>query len=254
MDKVDRTLIVGCLIVLVGVLSMPLLASAEWYADLYGGGAFTQNTTGRQISNGGFSFTVDDLKVDESFTGGGRAGYWFESLPWYGAGLDVFYFQPNIPQQTARTTSTTPFSNTGLGFPFENGSVGNATANKISLSAIGIGFDVLRLRVRLLKNDAFPHGRLQPYVTAGPALFITKVGVDHFTPTDQSKTVTSWGYKAGAGVSYHITKLVGLFVEYRFTHFKTDVTFRDDSVFSSEETLQATFNTHHGIAGLSFRF
>ena len=61
------------LVLLLGLLWVPLLASAEWNVDLYGGGAFTQNSEVTQTSTLGVTLSTD-LKVDLSFTVGGRAG------------------------------------------------------------------------------------------------------------------------------------------------------------------------------------
>ena len=49
------------------------------------------------------------------------------------------------------------------------------TLDKVSISIIGIGINVLRLRLPLLKSEEFPHGQLQPYATGGPAVFRTKM-------------------------------------------------------------------------------
>jgi opacity protein-like surface antigen len=58
----------------------------------------------------------------------------------------------------------------------------------------------------------------------------------------------SVGVKAGAGMSYQVTQLIGLFGEYRFTHFEAQ------HEFAGPIQLSETFNTHHVIGGLSFRF
>jgi opacity protein-like surface antigen len=245
MDNIRGKYGLGLAVLLMCIVVMPLAVSAEWYADLYGGGAFTSNTTGTQNSTFGPSTLTGDLKVDSSITGGGRAGYWFNSLPYMGAGLDIFYFQPDIPTQTVPTTITSPF---GSG-------TAPLTSQKYSISVIGIGFDVLRLRLPLMKTEEFPHGRVQPYLTAGPALFISKVkDSGNFVPANQSKTDTSIGLKAGAGLAFHLTRAIALFGEYRFTHFKADVTFNDSTEPPSQENIEATLNTHHVIGGISFRF
>jgi opacity protein-like surface antigen len=58
----------------------------------------------------------------------------------------------------------------------------------------------------------------------------------------------SVGVKVGAGMSYQVTSLLGLFGEYRFTNFQAQ------HEFAGPVQLTETFNTHHLIAGLSFRF
>ena len=244
MEASHAKLLVGFLSLLMSALLAPSIVSAEWYADLYGGAAFTQDSKYRQIDRG-TNITLDSkLKVNDSFIVGGRAGYWFEGLPWYGIGLDVFYFEPTLPAQAASTTATLGAASIVVpNFPW----------GKSEISTIAIGFDVLRVRLPLLKSENYPHGRLQPYITAGPALFITKAkdAGSAFNPPNQTRTDTSLGLKVGGGVAFHMTRAVALFAEYRFTHFKIDATFQD---IPSEQVAQAKFDTHHVIGGISFRF
>ena len=56
------------------------MAHAEWTADLYAGAAFTNKTDLIRTSSLGLTATVQDLKVDPSFTDGERAGQWLEKL------------------------------------------------------------------------------------------------------------------------------------------------------------------------------
>ena len=212
------------------------IVSAEWYADIYGGGAFT---TRHNVESAmpGFTVTAHDVRFDTSGTVGGRAGVWFDRIPWLGVGLDVFHFQPTIEGgQTVEITGP------GLST--------TATIQTIDVSVLGLGFDVLRLRLPLLQGEDFPQGRLQPYVTVGPALFWTRAKdtTNLPPPANQSHTNMSLGVKVGVGTSYQFTPLIGLFGEYRFTHFEAQ------HEFSGPIQLSETFNTHHVIGGLSFRF
>lgn len=232
-----QTLIrIGCLVTVTVLVSTPDLVSAEWYADVYGGGAITtRHNTGSVLP--GFTVTAHDIQFDTSGTVGGRTGVWFDQLPWLGVGVDVFHFRPTIAGgQTVEITAA------GL-----NGTV---TIQTINVSVVGLGFDVLRLRLPLLQGDDYPQGRLQPYGTAGPALFWTRIKdtTNLAPPADQSNTDMSVGLKVGAGLSYQVTPLLGLFGEYRFTHFQAQ------HEFAGPVALRETFNTHHLIAGLSFRF
>ncbi|MEO8341735.1 MAG: outer membrane beta-barrel protein [Nitrospirota bacterium] len=214
----------------------PNVAWAEWYADLYGGGAITmRHNVGNALP--GFSATAHDVKFDTSATVGGRTGVWFDRLPWLGVGIDVFHFQPTVGGgQTVEVTGQ------GLNTL--------ATLQTINFSVIGVGLDVVRLRLPLFQSENFPHGRLQPYVTGGPAFFRTRLKdtTNLGPPANQSTTDTSLGLKVGAGVSYQFTELIGLFGEYRFTHFQAQ------HALEGPVVLTETFNTHHMIGGLSFRF
>ena len=91
-----QTLIrIVCLVTVTALVPKPDLVSAEWYADIYGGGAFTtkHNT---ESALPGFTVTAHDVKFDTSGTVGGRTGVWFDQIPWLGVGVDVFHFHPTI--------------------------------------------------------------------------------------------------------------------------------------------------------------
>src|SRR5262245_58625441 len=91
----------------VAFLAVAVPASAEWYFDLYLGGAFTEKHDVEIDSNPG-KVTTLDVKFDESFAGGMRGGYWF---PFdlgpvnFGGGLDLSHFRPNIDRQTRAVCS-----------------------------------------------------------------------------------------------------------------------------------------------------
>jgi opacity protein-like surface antigen len=232
----QRLVQTACAVTATAFILTPNLLNAEWYTDIYGGGAFTtrHNT---ETTLPGFTVTAHDVRFDTSATVGGRAGVWLDRIPWLGVGLDVFHFHPTIGGgQSVEVTG-----------PGLNSTV---TVQTINVSVLGLGFDVLRLRLPLLQGEAFPHGRLQPYLTAGPALFWTRVKdtTNLGPPANQSNTDMSVGVKAGVGISYQVTQLIGLFGEYRFTHFEAQ------HEFAGPVQLSETFNTHHLLGGVSLRF
>jgi opacity protein-like surface antigen len=222
------------------LLGTPLGVSAEMYADLYTGAVFMNNTDLTVTSTLGTTETIQNLKVNDSWTAGGRAGYWLESLDWLGFGLDLFFFHAKMPSQTATSTI--------------NGSSPTQTSVDWSLPVFGIGFDVLRLRAPLLRSEQFPHGRLQPYLTAGPAIFITWAGQVRVQPQGQSDSHAAVGAKAEGGVTFLLTEKVGLFTEYRFTHFTSKLSYQNNTSGPATDTFKTTFDSHHIIAGLSFSF
>ncbi len=223
----------------------PLHASAEWYADLYGGATHTPRsdvTLIIRLPSGPFDHVFHDVKWDDSASVGGRAGYWFETVPWLGVGLDVFHFGSNLSTQTVLLTIS------AIGFS------GSAQLQAIDFSITAIAFDVVRLRWPLLTTAEFPKGQLQPYFTVGPALFITRAkDTTNFTPNNQSVTDTSVGVKVGTGVAWQFFEHVALFGEYRFTHVSTEPTFFS-AISSIPVPLKTDLNSHHLIGGVSFRF
>lgn len=231
------------LVLLIGLVLYAKDGSAEWYADAYAGAVWTENTDLTVSSSLGTTTTYQGLDIHNSWTAGGRVGYWLnkEKMDWLGFGLDVFYFNLKTPpgQQVGVTGtggSTTQFA-------------------EWSLPAWGIGFDVMRLRLPLLRDEQFVHGRVQPYLAAGPTIFITYAGQNTFVqPGGQSSTDVSVGAKVDAGVTVMVTKLIGAFAQYRFTHFTADLDYQNTTPAPATEQFETTYNSHHVIAGLSLRF
>ena len=74
-------------------------ASAEWALELLAGGAFSRaQDVGDKFA--GTKFEFKDVNFKNSFSIGGRVGYWFESLPYLGMALDVSHFRAEIDKQT----------------------------------------------------------------------------------------------------------------------------------------------------------
>jgi hypothetical protein len=189
-------------------------AFAEGFIDFYLGAAVTRDSAAR-VSNPGFSDT-QRIDWDASVTSGGRFGFWFDRLEWMGLALDGSFFRPD------RDLTVIPIS------------------------------ALLMLRVPLMKDKDFAHGRLQPYIGVGPSLFISRLSGDLGDLGGRaSDTSLDVGADARGGVMFLLTKSIGIFGEYRFTHvepaFKVDVL---DVRFKTETRL----DTHHFLGGVSFRF
>jgi opacity protein-like surface antigen len=212
-------------------LALTTSASAEWFGDLYAGASFTQKGD-VDLSDGGTSLTVEDQEYKTSFLVGGRAGYWWSFL---GVNLDINYFQPD-PDSVTIVDPT--FTLTG----------------STDLDVVSIGVNLM-LRGQFVKDEQVPQGRFQPYIFAGPTLFISTLNFDATltvpgvgTATlSQSDTDTSVGVTAGAGLTYMFTRNIGAFAEFRYTYNKPD--FDIEGV-----TVKPTLNTYHALAGVTFRF
>ena len=203
-----RRVKIPLLMLLIWFVASP--ASAEWIVEAYGGGAST-NKTDLTLQSPGATTTVRNLKFDSSGEVGGKVGYWLNGLHEMGAigaGMDVFYFRPNIEQQTVLDTF--------------NGVSKIGTLPPINASVTTIAFDVFKLRLHLLQSEKFPLGQVQPMVSVGPALFLTSATP---TSTNQNSKNTNVGFKAGAGAHVFLAEMVSLFGEYRFTHVVNDLTF-----------------------------
>ena len=80
------------------VFALPHPAPAEWFADLYAGAAFTDAD---DHTNRAPAFDLDvevfDIAYKDSAVIGGRAGYWFDSLPFLGSAS----MRPTSPGRTS---------------------------------------------------------------------------------------------------------------------------------------------------------
>lgn len=226
-----------------GFLVCPKDGAAEWYVDAYAGAGWTASPDLTITSSLGTTTTYHHLHVNNNWMAGARGGYWLdkEKMDWLGFGLDLFFFHLRTP----------PGVQVGV-----TGSGGSTSQSaNWSLPALGIGFDVLRLRLPLLRDEQFIHGRVQPYLATGPAIFITYAGQNTFVqPGGQSSTSVSVGAKADAGMTVMITKWIGAFAQYRFTHFTSKLDYQNTIPAPATETFQTTYDSHHVIAGVSMNF
>jgi opacity protein-like surface antigen len=233
-------LILYCLVP-TGLLATATPVSAEWFADLYGGGAYTVRSDLTLVigsPSGPADHVFHEVKWNRSAVLGARAGYWF--APRFGIGLDIFHFNANIPAQTVQTTI--------------QGATAPATLQAMEFSTTAFAFDVLRFRYPLEVNAEFPGGRLQPYAALGPALFRTRVrNTGNSELTTARVTDTALGYKAGAGLSWQLTKRAALFGEYRYTHFRAEPVLRG-TITSARVPMRSDIDTHHLLGGVSFSF
>jgi opacity protein-like surface antigen len=209
-------------------------ADAEWFVDLYLGGAFTEKHDVEFDSNPG-KVTTLDVKFDESFAGGIRGGYWF---PFdlgpinFGAGLDLSHFRPNIGRQTRVVCSNVCV---------------NGVFDDFDVWVWSVGIDAM-LRFPLLKSSKFPHGQLQPYITVGPTVFVAHAEDHHnFAPGNQTNNDTALGVKVAGGVAWNFTPGIAMFGEYRYTHFSPEWTINSTDISTD-------INTHYVLVGVSFRF
>ena len=212
---------------------VPTAALAEFELAGYGGVSFRQKGD-VSVQAQGVTLQLQDVSFNQSVTYGGKIGYWFpmDAIA-LGIGIDVFRFTPDVDSQIVFATL--------------NGRAGTARLSPLSLSVVGIGFDVLKLRGQIERTEEFPNGQFQPYLTAGPAIFLSSMtDTNNFLPPNQKRDETSIGLKVSAGAQVLLTQAIGLFGEYRFTHFAAD--------FGFPATVSHTFDTHHFVGGLAVHF
>src|SRR5262245_21473736 len=114
-------------------------ARAELDFDIFGGVSLTEKTDvavdGIDNSNVSVKGVFSDVKVDPGLTVGLRIGYWFESLPFLGLGIDGFYFSLPVPAQTIDTSAN--ISGSIRGKPFSTSSSGQVRLPSIDLPSAG---------------------------------------------------------------------------------------------------------------------
>lgn len=225
-----------------GVGSRP--ASAEWFADLFAGLSFTRDHDLKLNDQGIGQGTYESVEFDRSLAWGGRAGRYFDSLPFLGLGLDFFRYYPDIGGQSVQLR--------GCFFPGGCGT-GRGGTGSLDVETTSVSVDLM-LRLPLWKSTEAPQGRVQPYVAVGPPLFITTItprNTRNFRNHD-GDTDYSFGYKAAAGVAVQVFSNLALFGEYRFTHVSPEVELHDANL--NRTTLRTDLDTHSALVGISARW
>jgi opacity protein-like surface antigen len=219
-------------------------ASAEWFLDAYMGAALTpkEDATLKGTLSG---LTVDaqlhGVEFDTGISTGLRLGYWFPFLRVLGVAADLSYFKPDISSQTVTPTGTLSDPRGRLlDQPLTAGTPVSIDRDIFHVVAFA---PELMLRWPLLVSSQFPTGRLQPYALAGPAVFVSYLG--------GFNVQTNVGAKAGACLSWQIVNGIAVFAEYQFTHFRPEFGFHHSG---DQVDLKMNLDTHHALAGVSFRF
>ena len=155
-------------------------------------------------------------------------------------------FAPNVGAQFVRGNANADFSVDILDTPinFRAGFTSRVRIPNEDVPATVV-ISPLELMVRrpLLVTEAFPDGRLKPYLTAGPSFLITSAEPD-----------AALGVKAGARIIWQLNDRVGIFGEYRFTYFPVNTQTGGVNIAGVETgdlDIEADINTHHIVAGLS---
>jgi opacity protein-like surface antigen len=228
------------------LLTIAAPASAEWFADVFVGSSFTENSDVTVHGNQGLTL-FRDVEFDRSLAYGGRFGRYFDAVPFLGVGVDFFHFSPRIGLQRARVDGCVPAGGcTG----------GQSGTGRIDISSSALSLDVL-LRLPLLKSKTAPWGALQPYVSAGIPLFVTTVTprTTSYLRNHDDDTDYSFGYKLAGGVAFQIVRNLMVFGEYRFTHVEVSVDELRSAITAPHHAgLKTDLDTHSALIGLSARW
>lgn len=219
-------------------------AAAEWFADVFAGLSLTHDHDLELDDRGIGRGVYEGVEFDRSLAWGGRAGRYFDSLPFVGLAVDFFRFYPYLPPQSVHLH--------GCFFPGGCGT-GQGGTGSFDVETTALSVDLM-LRLPLLRSPAAPQGRVQPYLAVGPPLFITTitpVRTRSFRNHD-GDTDYSFGVKAAAGVAIQVYQSLAVFGEYRFTHVSPEVELRDANL--NRVTLRTDLDTHSALVGISARW
>lgn len=127
------------------ICSTPVLIRAEGFADLYLGAGIINSSEVMVESYFPYESASEKTSYDTSFTFGGRIGFYPDFFPYLGVALDLSYFQVDSDQ---------------------------ADFCIVPLSSLFI----FRYPIQISKE--YPHGKIQPYIGAGPSLIYYDMKVD----------------------------------------------------------------------------
>ncbi len=173
--------------VLVLILLLPSSAAGEWFIGGYVGGSLNGelSDTSVPLTSGGGSLQMSNVRLDDGIVFGGKAGYFFEAVPWFGLEFDGSATSIDIPGQSNIVQRINP-----SGIKTETRTIAPKAQTLVTLAPLM----VLR----------HPGQRWQPYAGIGPAIIVH----DDFTLA---------GAAFHAGLRLFVHKYLALFGEYRFT-------------------------------------
>lgn len=220
-------------------------AFAEVYLAVFGGGAFsadTEMTLGGSVIVDAFPFsmagTFEEASPDTSGVFGAKLGVWFDekTIPGprpFGLEIEVLHYDPDLAPPPGEVSAQ--------GMPV------TATAD-LDLSVTNIAINALYRVPKVLASEAFPQGRLQPYLGVGLALGVGKVDGSLSSPgltIADEDSEADLGIQVQGGLRYVVSKRVAIFVEYKFLHH--GFAFHIDSA-----TTEITLNSHLTLGGVAF--
>lgn len=165
--------------------------------------------------------TQTDTDGKSAWTDYGRLGMWFNE--WSGMALDSSYRESGGPSVANYIVSVTP---------------------------------MLVIRAQLFKSDRAPDGYVQPYFGIGPGLFLPdqEADIGSRIRSNADSTRIAVGIDLRAGLRWHVSDNVGVFGEYRLTHYKAGDNSGSDTTFHSDPYADSTRTTSRVLGGLAFRF
>ena len=208
-------------------------ARAEGFFDLFGGVAMNRpadiSVSERTASGTTAASSSIDLSASAEF--GVRFGAWYPPYNWIGLGMDLGYFQADGPG--------------------------------VNIDALPFSF-LLALRASLYATPDRRGGRLQPYAMAGVTFYMIDISVQ-LDGMGGDSFKGSWPIPGGndyvlgpylaAGFAWHPASSLAIFGEYRYSSFDVGYDTTNSMILPTMNgRVDASVNTDHLLAGLSYRF
>jgi opacity protein-like surface antigen len=189
-------------------------ASAEWYVAGQFGVNFADRLTNINGTNGFAGSTAPDFDLKNSFTYGGKVGY-FPGNSWLGVEVDAFHTTPHI-----KNLDDIP----------------------------GIHLRVTSAGVNLIAR--YPGVTFQPYAGIGAAAVFAHISDSSTTRSDSNVT---GGLNVLAGIRAFVTPYVAIFTEYKLTQatLRFDQAF---SGFGTAGGFTGDYRAQQLLVGVSYHF
>lgn len=192
-----------------GLVALPLAASAEMWIGGQVGGNFVANTD-IDITGGGNRVTLDKVKIQPSVIGGLQIGYNFvkegflgydypDWMKYFSFAIDFTYNRLDI--------NTQEVSGTFNGVPFARLRIPKIEGYAATLGFLFIG------KYGFLPDSEVPFGRLVPYVGVGPAILFS--GINGMGVEKSSADIC---LLVETGVKYFALKNVSLDLAFRYRY------------------------------------
>lgn len=193
------------------------------------------------LTNAEFNFTtpnvdISDVSLKTSFLYGGKVGYYFSQVRWFGVETEVYNTTPHVKQQ--ELLATVPAGTFIPGF---------GTTQQPGTLSVGIPGNYLRVLMWAPVNFMFryPNGRLQPYIGFGPGIFFAHAGA-----TGSGVTVDQTNIRVGAnakiGAELYLTRHIAVFGEWKYNWVMFN--------FDKQLGFEGRYEMHLVAGGLSYHF
>jgi opacity protein-like surface antigen len=169
---------------------------------------------------------------------GGKIGYYFPRVSWFGVELEAYYTTPHIEQGPTRVSI----------LPGTVVSGGAVTSGSVTNVFPGDHFRVITI-APLNLMFRYNKARLQPYVGVGPAIFLSRIETTEVTFAG-TQSSTKVGVNAKVGLEYFFTEHISAYGEVRYNYTRFDF----DATEAGGFGFKATYNPTIFSFGVSYHF